>query len=237
MFYCALPWTLPDHMPWQFLLSKFIGYNWHNIIIVGPIETRTDTRNHFHTIARLIFLLKELFPTQCQQHIDRGSMQVVEHQLIYSPKNKKTVVTYSRAQRVIVLHIMKYRKQQTPHSIGRLSSFIMSGMGSSLFSSHGFPISAGSQLTLFTRTGLAENFFPPSCKPVPGSLDPGNCLFSCQAQEQSNKCVWTILPVTRNMNLLAKARLSVPHGSYRDSLTGYFIYLRVYSIPLRQSFF
>ncbi len=145
MFYCALSWTLPDHMPLQCLQCKFIGYNWHNIIIVDPIETRTDTRNHFHIIARLIFLLKELFrcfPRNVSNVLTEDQCKWLSTKWFIHLKTKqKTAVTQGHYES---LFYYVYQKQQTPHSIGRLSSFIVSGMSSSLFSSHGFPISADS---------------------------------------------------------------------------------------------
>ncbi len=59
-------------------------------------------------------------------------------------------------------------------------------------SSHGSPISAGFQLTLFTKPGWAEPFFLLFLQTVWKALDPSNCPFPCRAQ-YSRYVFWGLL--------------------------------------------
>jgi hypothetical protein len=56
----------------------------------SPGNTRGWPKTVSMLILRSVTLATLLFRMQCQQRIDRGSMQMVEHQMIYSPERKKT---------------------------------------------------------------------------------------------------------------------------------------------------
>jgi hypothetical protein len=43
--------------------------------------------------------------TPCQQHIDRGSMQMVKHQMIYSPERKKTIATQGHYEGLLLYYV------------------------------------------------------------------------------------------------------------------------------------
>ncbi len=99
--------------------------------------------------------------------IDRGSMQIVEHQMIYSPARKKyshtmmygyeslitliysELIIFSLCWPLILLHYV-------PNGFHHVYC-------------HVFPISAGFQLTLSPKQGGPGPAPAPFCRPVPGS--------------------------------------------------------------------
>jgi hypothetical protein len=100
-----------------------------------------------------------LFRTQCQQRIDRGSMQMVEHQVIYSLERKKQ---WSHNEYYKWLLFKSYVKQwQYLLSLLAADPPSSSPKWISLCLFSWFPlISSRFQLTLFTRTGRARPYFP-----------------------------------------------------------------------------
>ncbi len=95
-------------------------------------------------------------------------MQMVEHQVIYSPvwKNKSLI----RALRVTSSILFYTGSKKSPYSVGRWSSFITSGMDSSLSLLIVSPSLLGLNWLFLLGLGRLGTFFPSSCKAVPGSF-------------------------------------------------------------------
>jgi hypothetical protein len=122
-----------------------------------------------------------------QQHIDRGSMQMIEHQMIYSPERKKN--------NGYITNVMSHFFYAIQLSIVIIFSldwplFLLHHIrnGSSFTSPHVFPISAGFYLTFFSQSEAGWAPQPPlSIDRLQEALDSGNCPFLCRAQQYFNQ--------------------------------------------------